>query len=61
MHVLLKKTFNLTYWPREQVDIMKLCNQDYNYCVQKHMNILPAKKNSSWKDACNNLQQVNVN
>ena len=35
-------------------------NQDYNLCVQKHMNILPAKKNSSWKDACNNLQQVNM-
>ena len=35
-------------------------NQDFNLCVQKHMNILPAKKNSSWKDACNNLQQVNM-
>jgi hypothetical protein len=35
-------------------------NQDYNFCVQKHMNILPAKKNSSWKDACNNLKQVKM-
>ena len=33
-------------------------NLDYNFCVQKHMNILPAKKNSSWKDACKNLKQV---
>ena len=32
----------------------KHINQDYNFCVQKHMNILPAKKNSSWKDACKN-------
>ena len=36
----------------------KLLNRDYNFCVQKHMNILPAKKNSSWKDACKNLKQV---
>ena len=35
-------------------------NQDHNFCVQKHMNILPAKKNSSWKDACNYLKQVNM-
>ena len=39
-----------------------LCSQnvnlDYNFCVQKHMNILPAKKNSSWKDACKNLKQM---
>jgi hypothetical protein len=34
-------------------------NLVYNFCVQKHMNILPAKKNSSWKDACKNLEQVN--
>ena len=33
-------------------------NLDYNFCVQKHMNILPAKKNSSWKDACKNLKQM---
>ena len=33
-------------------------NQEYNFCVQKHWNILPAKKNSSWKDACRNLKQV---
>ena len=33
-------------------------NHDYNFCVQKHMNILPAKKNSSWKDACKHLKQV---
>ena len=34
-------------------------NLEYNFCVQKHMNILPAKKNSSWKDACKYLKQVN--
>ena len=34
-------------------------NQEHNFCVQKHMNILPAKKNSSWRDACKNLQLVN--
>lgn len=35
-------------------------NQEFNFCVQKHMNILPAKKNSSWKDACKNLKQVYI-
>ena len=39
----------------------KHLNQDYNFCVQKHMNILPAKKNSSWKDACKNIKQVSWN
>ena len=33
-------------------------NHDFNFCVQKHMDILPAKKNCSWKDACKTLKQV---
>ena len=33
-------------------------NQEYQFCVQKYWNILPAKKNSSWKDACRSLRQV---
>ena len=33
-------------------------NHDFNFCVQKQINILPAKKNCSWKDACKNLKQV---
>ena len=49
--------------PRERkVGPVIFCSQnvnlDYNFCVQKHMNILPAKKNSSWKDACKNLRQM---
>ena len=49
--------------PRERkVGPVIFCSQnvnlDYNFCVQKHMNILPAKKNSSWKDACKNLREM---
>ena len=47
--------------PRKSGPIMSCSdksNQEHNFCVQQFMNILPARKNSSWKDACRTLKKV---
>ena len=36
-------------------------NLDHNICVQKYMNLLPLKKHSSLKEACNHIFNVRLN